>query len=189
MLLQLYFQTFVQSVIDHHNNRKSEWAITRGIKCLFSRGRPSFLTMKVDDGVMSGLQLEKAADATAGFSGREISKLMVAMQSALYSCDKTGILTKEDAWGIVAAKVQEHKEKKIMVSGGSGMISIIPGCGSDAASSRSPLSQLTHQNEDDVTEVAHHEPEISANKHGKKMNSIASLDAVKAKIRANKEKK
>jgi hypothetical protein len=145
--------------------------------------------MKVDDGVMSGLQLEKAADATAGVSGREISKLMVAMQSALYSCDKTGILTKEDAWGIVAAKVQEHKEKKIMVSGGSGMISIIPGCGSDAASSRSPLSQLTHQNEDDVTEVAHHEPEISANKHGKKMNSIASLDAVKAKIRANKEKK
>jgi len=43
--------------------------------------------MKVDDRVMSGLQLEK-----------EISKLMMAMQSALYSCEKMGILTKEDAW-------------------------------------------------------------------------------------------
>jgi len=43
--------------------------------------------MKVDDGVMSGLQLEK-----------EISKLMMAMQSALYACEKMGILTKEDAW-------------------------------------------------------------------------------------------
>ena len=87
MLLQLYFQTFVQSVIDHHNNRKSEWAITRGIKCLFSWGHTALLMMKVDDGVMSGLQLEK-----------EISKLMMAMQSALYACEKMGILTKEDAW-------------------------------------------------------------------------------------------
>jgi len=37
--------------------------------------------MKVDDGVMSGLQLEK-----------EMNKLMMAMQSALYSCGKNGYL-------------------------------------------------------------------------------------------------
>lgn len=156
MLLDLYFQKFVKNIIDQHNIKEFRWSTTQIIKRLFFSDHSSFLKMKVDDGVMTGEQLEDAADATAGFSGREISKLMVAMQSALHACSNSGILTQKDAWDILLTKVQEHKEKKRMISGPDDMSAALSP--SDHEVSNPLLSLTALQQEDDLTEVINYDP-------------------------------
>lgn len=112
-LLSLYFEKFVKDIVKVHNEKESRSKITH--KLFLSSS--SSLKLRIDDGVMAGEQLEEAADETAGFSGREISKLMVALQSSFYASNTDGVLTKEEAWDVLLTKVQEHKEKKRMISG------------------------------------------------------------------------
>ena len=73
----------------------------------------SFL-ISVDANVMTGGQLKKTALITKGFSGREIGKLTIAMQGAIYA-SKNGKFCKKDAWKIVERKVLENKVKRAMV--------------------------------------------------------------------------
>ena len=63
---------------------------------------------------MTGDQLVKTVEETDGFSGREIAKLMISMQSMLYCLDDH-VFTKEMAWDVVCTKVSEHKDKQRMV--------------------------------------------------------------------------
>jgi hypothetical protein len=162
MLLSLYFEKFVKDIVKLHNQRESRSKITQR---LFFSSSASFSKLRIDDGVMAGEQLEEAADATAGFSGREISKLMVALQSSFYASNTDGILTQKDAWDVLLTKVQEHKEKKRMISGNED--------GTVAASSfHNEVENNTE--EDDMEESMYLDPAevTSGNKPAGGMNSM-----------------
>merc|ERR1712086_142424 len=63
--------------------------------------------------ILSHHHFVKAAVLTKGFSGREIGKLMVAMQSKILS-SKEGTLRTDEAWGVIEDKVVEHRLKAEM---------------------------------------------------------------------------
>jgi SpoVK/Ycf46/Vps4 family AAA+-type ATPase len=67
----------------------------------------------VDDDVMDAAQIGQTVKETSGFSGREIGKLMIAMQGAIRSSE-TGRLSRLHCQEIIDAKVDEHKEKMKM---------------------------------------------------------------------------
>ena len=64
----------------------------------------------VDDDVMDGSQIRDTVKATSGFSGREIGKLMIAIQGAKNSSE-TGRLSRLRCQQIIDIKVEEHIEK------------------------------------------------------------------------------
>jgi len=93
-------------------NNKIALSLSTQIKSFFSGHKP--FVISIHDDVMEGNQLYNTVKATKGFSGRELGKLMVAMQSAIYASED-GILSKERAWKVVETKVAEHKDKRAMV--------------------------------------------------------------------------
>jgi hypothetical protein len=58
--------------------------------------------------------LESTVAVTRGFSGREIGKLMMALQGAMY-VSKDGKLDFVTAWKLIETKVREHLAKIDMV--------------------------------------------------------------------------
>ena len=80
------------------------------------------LCFQIDDGVMDDEQHKIAVDLTNGFSGREIGKLMIAMQGAVYA-SSDGKLTAANARNIIENKVSEHKDKREMI--GSNVLSSV----------------------------------------------------------------
>jgi ATPase family AAA domain-containing protein 3A/B len=72
------------------------------------------LLMIAEDDLMTGEQLKSTVSVTFGFSGREIGKLMVALQGAMY-VSTDGKLDFEAAWKLIQTKVREHHEKLDMV--------------------------------------------------------------------------
>ena len=110
-LLTLYYNHYVHETIERNN--KSMSSLQNRIKQLIFREKPFLMHMKSDI-LTSESQLNKIVDATQGFSGREIGKLMVAIQSSLYYTDN-GSLTVEDVMAIVDTKVREHREKRNMI--------------------------------------------------------------------------
>jgi len=109
-LLSLYFDYYVRQAASE-NNKKSLAFISR-IKCFLSK-RNSFI-IKLDEHIMQGEHLEKTIKATKGFSAREIGKLMIAVQSALY-VSENGLLKKCEVWDITKTKVSEHRDKQHML--------------------------------------------------------------------------
>lgn len=69
----------------------------------------------IDSNVMNEDQLNSIVSLTAGFSGREIAKLMIGIQGGIYS-STNATLTSDIVDKIVESKVKEHK-KKILMSG------------------------------------------------------------------------
>lgn len=61
--------------------------------------------------------LHKAAEATQGFSGRELAKLMASVQAAVYGSHEA-VLTPEILNKVLDMKVQEHKKRLEFVHGG-----------------------------------------------------------------------
>eukprot|EP00816_Leptocylindrus_hargravesii_P013594 CAMPEP_0196825624 /NCGR_PEP_ID=MMETSP1362-20130617/93163_1 /TAXON_ID=163516 /ORGANISM="Leptocylindrus danicus, Strain CCMP1856" /LENGTH=651 /DNA_ID=CAMNT_0042206081 /DNA_START=1301 /DNA_END=3256 /DNA_ORIENTATION=- len=109
-LLCLYFRKFVCEKVESHNtSARSKWS---EIKSRITRTKPFLL--KIQSNAMGEDQLLEAASVTAGFSGREIGKLMLAIQSTLYS-SPDGELTVRDIQTIVETKVNEHRDKQFMM--------------------------------------------------------------------------
>ncbi|KAL9190357.1 hypothetical protein ACHAXT_007568 [Thalassiosira profunda] len=69
------------------------------------------LIMSIDSDLMTGEQLERTVEMTQGFSGREIGKMMVALQSAMY-VSPDGTLDHQSAQKLIQTKVKEHKQKQ-----------------------------------------------------------------------------
>jgi hypothetical protein len=78
---------------------------------------------------MSTEQIQRVVEFTSSFSGREISKLMIAVQGALIGAEES-ILTPKMLDDIVLQKVEDHKEKRKMT----GIIDTFPQC-NDAGTS------------------------------------------------------
>jgi len=109
-LIDLYYKQNVQKIVQRHNNRYlTPWARFR----TFVFRQVAFI-IKLDQDIFVGEHMEKVSKALEGFSGREISKLMIAMQSALYASVE-GSFSCQDAWQLVQTKVLEHEEKKRMI--------------------------------------------------------------------------
>jgi ATPase family AAA domain-containing protein 3A/B len=53
----------------------------------------------------------KLVKATEGFSGRELAKLMAAVQAVVYGRDGPLVLTAEDLLAVVLQKQREHENK------------------------------------------------------------------------------
>ena len=109
-LLSLYFDSYVKNTAVKINKKNATLFLR--IKSFFARQQLSTITF--EEGVMTGDQLVQTVKETDGFSGREIAKVMISMQSMLYSLDEN-VLTKEMAWSVVSTKIKEHKDKQRMV--------------------------------------------------------------------------
>jgi ATPase family AAA domain-containing protein 3A/B len=64
----------------------------------------------IESDVMDESQLRESVKATSGFSGREIGKLMIAIQGAIHSSEK-GRLSRLDCQRVIDSKVREHHQK------------------------------------------------------------------------------
>ncbi|KAJ1430989.1 P-loop containing nucleoside triphosphate hydrolase protein [Ochromonadaceae sp. CCMP2298] len=95
----------VQLYTDLHLTRVAQRSQKRSWLFLF-RSDPRTL----EDGCMSEETLHRIALATDGFSGREVAKLFIAAQYALYLAP-SGVLTVQALLQTVAMKVEEHNMK------------------------------------------------------------------------------
>ena len=114
-LLSLYFDSYVLKMIEGNTKKtsmKPKWIdmysrlLHKGEEISFSIGKK----------VMDQEQLNELSIETEGFSGREIGKLMLAIQSSLYSSEN-GALERDLVYEIVRTKVGEHAAKRLMLSG------------------------------------------------------------------------
>ena len=60
--------------------------------------------------------LQEAAQKTAGFSGRELAKLMASMQAAVYGSARP-VLTHEMWHRVLNMKVREHAQRQAFLAG------------------------------------------------------------------------
>ena len=68
----------------------------------------------IQSDVMDVSQIAEVVQATDDFSGREIAKLIIALQGIIYA-SSDGVLTRKMVQMIVETKVAEHKDKRQMV--------------------------------------------------------------------------
>lgn len=111
-LITQYYEAFVKDEVVKNN----EFATSLGshIRSYLTQEDP--FRLRINDDVMDDEQLGTIVAATEGFSGREIGKLMIAVQANLYSSDN-GKLTKDMVQTIAEIKVDEHREKLRMTAG------------------------------------------------------------------------
>lgn len=109
-LILLYFDLHFRKFME--TNNRNELSLRSQLTRYFTKQPP--LLMSIESDLMTGLQLESTVAVTQGFSGREIGKLMVALQGAMYvSAD--GKLDFATAWKLIETKVREHIDKLDMV--------------------------------------------------------------------------
>ncbi len=106
-LILLYFDLHFRKFMENKN--KEELALKSRLRRFFSNEQP--LIMSIEHNLMTGEQLEATTAICAGFSGREIGKLMVALQGAMY-VSSNGRLDFNTAWKLIKSKVVQHKDKK-----------------------------------------------------------------------------
>lgn len=102
ILVDLYYRAYVASLAANGNRRLS--ALVRNLLEL-----PSPIRLADD---LDRSALDAAADATDGFSGREIEKLMVAVQSAAYA--NGGRLDSNVFRAVVDHKARQHAYKAFL---------------------------------------------------------------------------
>ena len=102
-LLELYFDKYVVQAAEDTNRRESRW-----FRRLFrSTSKP--LSVSSDRSWVSS-----AASKTAGFSGRELAKVMIAVQSRMFGgCE--GVVDASVVKNVIEIKVREHKDKTDMM--------------------------------------------------------------------------
>ena len=105
-LIKDYYQKFVFSMVE--SNDLDQNSIIRAVKGIFQFEKP--FKVSLDKKAMNEPQVQSIVKATTGFSGREIAKLMIALQGAIYA-SSDGVLTSKMIDKIVASKVQEHEVK------------------------------------------------------------------------------
>ena len=84
--------------------------IYKKIKNLFDKDN---FCIEIQSDVMNNAQVKRLVDATDTFSGREIAKLMIAVQGAAYASEN-GVLTSKMIDQTVKLKIADHKEKRKM---------------------------------------------------------------------------
>lgn len=109
-LIMLYFNLHFRKFMEANN--KQALSLRSQLTNYFTKKKP--LIMSVESDLMTGAQLESTVAVTRGFSGREIGKLMVALQGAMY-VSKDGKLDFVTAWKLIETKVREHMAKIDMV--------------------------------------------------------------------------
>ena len=109
-LIMLYFNRHFQKFME--SNNKQALSVKSRVTNYFTNKKP--LIMSIESDLMTGAQLESTVTVTRGFSGREIGKLMVALQGAMY-VSKDGKLDFVTAWKMIETKVREHMAKIDMV--------------------------------------------------------------------------
>ena len=70
--------------------------------------------IEVEEEAKKGKWTKEGAEKCKGFSGRELAKVMIAVQGVLYGSEK-GKLREEDIKRVIRQKVVEHEEKKMML--------------------------------------------------------------------------
>ena len=114
-LLRHYFNTYISKEIDQRCIKYSSWYQTLLDKfhtiCI---GHEVF-NVKIENDVMNKEQINRLVYQTSTFSGREIAKLMIAIQGAAYAA-VNGTLTSTLVDNIVMMKVVDHKEKRRIIS-------------------------------------------------------------------------
>ncbi|KAK9814443.1 hypothetical protein WJX72_006002 [[Myrmecia] bisecta] len=82
---------------------------------LFLRGRKGsadvIATRDIDDAL-----IQEAAEATEGFSGRELAKMVASMQAAVYG-SRDAVFTPEIMRSVVQVKVREHLQRQAFAQG------------------------------------------------------------------------
>ncbi len=108
-LIMHYFDIHLRKFMDENNadNSSLNSRLMRFFS-FFTKQKPIMVT--VEKNLMTGEQLEATTAVTEGFSGREIAKLLVALQSAMYS-SRDGRLDFALAWNLIEIKVKEHSQK------------------------------------------------------------------------------
>lgn len=109
-LILLYFDLHLKKYIE--SNNKQEFSLRSRLNRYISNQIPNIMSIESD--LMTGKQLESTVAVTNGFSGREIGKLMIALQGAMY-VSKDRKLDFEASWKLIITKVREHREKLEMV--------------------------------------------------------------------------
>ncbi len=109
-LILLYFDLHFRKFMEANN--KQEFTLRSRLTQYITNQKPNL--MSIESNLMAGQQLESTVDVTRGFSGREIGKLMIALQGAMY-VSKDHTLDFEAAWKLIETKVIEHHEKLNMV--------------------------------------------------------------------------
>jgi len=110
-LILLYFDLHFRKFME--TNNQQALSLKSQITRYFTKQQP--LIMSIENDLMTGEQLQSTVNVTYGFSGREIGKLMVALQGAMY-VSKDGKLDFVVAWKLIETKVREHQEKMDMLS-------------------------------------------------------------------------
>lgn len=109
-LLRVYYEKYVRSLEKTHTQNKCLWqrVIHRMIK-----DRNESFNPNIESNVMNENQLNSIVSMTAGFSGREIAKLMIGVQGGIYSSENA-TLTSDIVDTVVTSKVRDHKNKVLM---------------------------------------------------------------------------
>ena len=77
--------------------------------------RKEKVSLRIDDLALGKKWLKKSIEITTGFSGREISKLMIALQGSLFG-SRDGEVSLADVVNIIQRKAKEHEEKAEMMA-------------------------------------------------------------------------
>lgn len=112
-LVEDYFNLYVRSMIETKHELTRYEKIMAKVRNIYAPLDPFHAS--IEDNAMSKEMLESIVEATAGFSGREIAKLMIALQGSIYS-SVDGLLTSQIIQTIVATKVEEHHIKLAIIN-------------------------------------------------------------------------
>eukprot|EP00519_Triparma_laevis_P013417 CAMPEP_0182490716 /NCGR_PEP_ID=MMETSP1321-20130603/470_1 /TAXON_ID=91990 /ORGANISM="Bolidomonas sp., Strain RCC1657" /LENGTH=734 /DNA_ID=CAMNT_0024692941 /DNA_START=28 /DNA_END=2229 /DNA_ORIENTATION=+ len=126
-LLELYFRKYVIEAV-------SELAANAGILSKLGLAKNLAEGIEVEEEATKMGWAKDSADKTKGFSGRELAKVMIAVQGVLYGSEN-GKIGVQEINKVVRQKVTEHAEKKRMVSGAG------PPKGAPPSDRRSPSTQ------------------------------------------------
>ena len=106
-LLELYFNKYVIDAIKELQNATSLWRKVLRLGSLVDG-------IEVQEDAKKGKWTKEAAENCKGFSGRELAKVMIAVQGVLYGSEK-GKLEEDDIKRVIRQKVIEHEQKKRML--------------------------------------------------------------------------
>lgn len=107
-LLNHYFEVNISRMEQIDDETAMNPNLFSNIRNFFSKKE---FVIRVENDAMNHRQLNRIAKATETFSGREIAKLMIAVQGAAYGSDN-GILSSKMIDDIVKVKVTDHKAKR-----------------------------------------------------------------------------
>ena len=117
-LLKLYFSRYIGGVGGRSAATGADADVLQPRRLLgFMRGEQSLPSIEVASDLTEDL-FKDAAAKTEGFSGRELAKLMGAVQAAVYGSPPPRLLSAATFQQVVAYKVSEHAHKRSILDAG-----------------------------------------------------------------------